>query len=82
MPRKKTHEEFLKQVKELVGDEYLVLSQYFQTATKVKMKHNISTCNFVWEIRPADFLRGTRCKQCYGNNRLGKLYLNEPIVKG
>lgn len=82
MPRKKTHDEFLQQVKDLTGDEYTVLSRYLQSATKIKMRHNKEGCGHEWDIRPADFLRGTRCNKCWGNNRMGKLYINEPISEG
>jgi hypothetical protein len=63
MPRQKTHEEFLQQVFDLVGDEYQVLEQYQRTATKLSMKH--ITCDNTFLVRPADFLRGTRCPICF-----------------
>jgi hypothetical protein len=63
MPRQKTHEEFLQQVFDLVGDEYTVLEEYQRTATKLSMKHN--SCGEPFMIRPADFLRGTRCPKCF-----------------
>lgn len=62
MTRRKTHEQFLKDVHNLVGDEYTVLGEYQRTKTKVLMKHN--KCNNEWEVYPDHFLEGTRCPKC------------------
>lgn len=60
---KKTHEKFQLEVKEIVGNEYSVLSEYKNTKTKIKMRHN-NVCEHEWYVRPSDFLRGTRCPVC------------------
>lgn len=62
MTKKKTHEEFLAEVFELVGDEYRVIGRYTTTHSKVEIKCN--TCNHVFSIQPSSFLSGTRCPQC------------------
>lgn len=65
--RKKTHDEFVKEVKELVGDEYEVLSEYIHAKNPVWMKHN--ECGSVYEVRPSNFLSGKRCPRCFDKRR-------------
>jgi len=62
--RKKTQEEFEKEVFDLVGDEYTVLSEYKNTNTKILMRHN--ECGYEWRTKPSGFLRGNRCPKCWG----------------
>lgn len=64
MGRKKTHEEFVKEINDLVGNEYVVLSKYINKNTKIKMKHNI--CGHEWHVYPSNFLKGSRCPKCKG----------------
>ena len=67
MVRKKTHEEFVAEVKVLVGDEYEVIGEYKNNHSKIEMKH--SKCNYTYEVRPGSFLRGSRCPSCFGNTK-------------
>lgn len=60
--RAKTHEQFIEEVKALVGDEYTVLGKYKAAISKITMKHN--TCGCTYEVTPHSFLRGTRCRPC------------------
>lgn len=61
--QRKTHEQFVEEVKQLVGDEFTVLSEYKTTFTKVLMKHN--KCGHEWSVTPASFLsHGNRCPRC------------------
>lgn len=60
--KKKTHEEFVKEVYELVGDEYSVLENYINSSTNILFRHNI--CKYEWNISPNNFLRGYRCPKC------------------
>jgi len=61
----KTHEQFILDVKEQVGDEYEVLSTYIKSSIKILMKHN--TCGHEWEIVPNTFLsHKRRCPKCNG----------------
>ena len=69
MPRKKTHEEFVKEVYELVGDEYIVLSEYKNNKIKIDLKHN--KCGNIIKITPNSFLSGTRCSFC-SHKKAGK----------
>jgi len=63
--RKKTTEEFKKEVYALTGDEYSVLGEYIGSQDKILMRHN--TCGYVYEIKSSDFLRGHRCQKCSTN---------------
>jgi len=62
MPKKKSNEEFINEVKELVGIEYEFLETYVNTKTKLKVRHNI--CNNIYLIKPNDFQQGHRCPYC------------------
>jgi len=65
--RKKTHEEFVEEVYELVGEEYIVIGEYTQAQTSISMKH--ITCNTEYKVTPDNFLRGERCSECNGGIR-------------
>lgn len=60
---KSSNKKFKKRVKELVGNEYVFLGSYVNSATKIRVKHN--KCGYVYKARPNDFLRGYgRCPKC------------------
>ena len=61
----KTHEQFIKEVKELVGNEYSVLGTYKKAHDKIEVKHN--ECGYVYYVRASAFLYGTRCPKCANN---------------
>ena len=59
----KTHEEFVKEVYDLVGDEYTILSRYTLSREKLKIKHNL--CGHEYEVRPLHFvIKENRCPLC------------------
>lgn len=62
MSRKKTHDEFIKEVLLKYGDEYSVISQYKKAHEKIKIKHNI--CGNIFDMTPANFLSGQGCPPC------------------
>lgn len=62
MARRKTHEEFVAEVKALVGDEYTVITAYKNNHTKITFTHD--NCGLSYDIRPKDFIKGTRCPIC------------------
>lgn len=66
--RKKTHKEFLKNIYDLVGNEYNVIGEYINNRTKIRFKHNI--CNNEFYMKPNLFLNGDRCPIC--SNRIHK----------
>lgn len=65
-----THEEFIRKVFDLVGDDYEVLGVYESSSTKIEMKHK---CGHIYYVRPNSFLRGSRCPECSKKDRSKKL---------
>lgn len=59
---KRTPEEFVNDVFELVGNEYEVISDFKNATTKVDFKHTV--CNHEFKMTPNNFLRGQRCPKC------------------
>lgn len=66
----KTHQKFIQEVYNLVGNEYEILGKYKGAHIKVKIKHNI--CNHVWDISPNNFIQGRRCPKCSKEKRIKK----------
>jgi len=70
----RTHEEFVQEVKDQVGDEYIVQGQYVNSGENILMKH--VNCNNEYYVRPNDFLnKGERCPKCgttKGEDRIRK----------
>lgn len=64
MTKRKTDAEFKKEVFNLVGDEYVFLDNYVNKRTKIRVKHN--KCGHVYEVLPTNFIRGSRCPNCFG----------------
>lgn len=63
--RRKTNEQFRKEVFDLVSDEYTFLDSYVNNSNKLRVKHN--TCGNIYEVTPGNFLnRGSRCPFCAG----------------
>lgn len=63
MPRKKTNEEFVAEMHELVGNEYTFLEPYINSKTKIKVRHNV--CGTIYSVIPNNFRNGTRCPYCF-----------------
>lgn len=71
---RKTQEEFEKDVYNLVGDDYQVLSEYKNNKEKVTFLHK--TCGRTFEMAPYNFLySGQRCSKC--NSNFGKITLDD-----
>lgn len=60
---RKSKESFLKEIDQLVGNEYSVLEDYVNAKTKILFKHNI--CGYEYRFSPDKFIRGSRCIKCY-----------------
>lgn len=56
--RRKTTEQFKREVFDLVGDEYKVLGEYEKSCIKIKIKHNV--CGYEYDVIPNNFLAGNR----------------------
>lgn len=61
--RKKTHEEFIKELS-IKNPDIEVLEQYKNTDTKIIVR--CKTCSHIWSVRPSDLLRDnkTGCPKC------------------
>lgn len=59
---RKTNNDFLKEVYELVENEYTFLEEYKSTHEKIKVKHN--ECGYEYKVQPSSFLSGRRCPEC------------------
>lgn len=57
--KKKSNDDFKREVKALVGDEYSFLDPYTRAHDKIRCRHN--KCDNVWLVKPNAFLNGTRC---------------------
>ena len=64
---KKTQEEFVQEVYELVGDKYEVLGEYVNARTKIKFLHK--ECDHIYKATPHTFLQGSRCPKCFGSKK-------------
>ena len=79
---KRTTEDFIKLVYELVGNEYEVTGVYTKSSNLIEMKHNI--CGFVFNIRVSNFLYlGQRCRnpECNPNINRNKKRTTEEFKK-
>lgn len=80
----KTHNEFVEEVYNLVGDEYEIIGEYKNTRNKIKIKHNNEKClNNEWLCNPTAFLSGTRCPICNESKGERKIrdFLNNNNIK-
>lgn len=67
--QRKTNQEFVKEVKNLVGDEYTFLDKYVNNTTPLRVQHN--QCGHIYRVTPRDFLSGRRCPK-ERNERIGR----------
>lgn len=58
----KTTNQFKEEIYNLTNGEYVLLSNYTNARTKVKIKH--SKCNHIFSLAPNTFLNGGRCPEC------------------
>ena len=79
MPRKKTHEEFVQEVKDKYGDQYEILGTYDGCDKKVKVRHN--ACGTEWDIRPNDLLKKERCPVCGKEKLIKSLRKDKEVFK-
>jgi hypothetical protein len=61
-PKERSHESFVDEIKNLVGEEYCLPGYYTAKDTKVEILHNI--CHRSSKYFPRHFLSGTRCPFC------------------
>lgn len=61
MPKKKTHEEFIKELKS-IQPNIRVIGEYITSSQKVKC--NCLVCDNIWEAKASHLLRGHGCPHC------------------
>lgn len=74
MPKRKTHEQFVKEVFEAEDFKYTVLGRYEKSDIKIEIKHN--ECGFTYKVKPNSFSDGDccpKCKQPKGEAAISKL---------
>lgn len=75
-----THEDYLKKVKEIHGDSIEVKGIYIKK--KLSIEHKCSVCEYGWNARPIDILKGSGCKKCSAKRvGEGKKKTHEDYVK-
>ena len=80
MTRRKTHEEFIQEVRDKYEDEYTVLGEYKTNKTKILVKHNI--CDHEWNAIPSNLLRGQGCPDCGKiKSKISQTKTHEEFVK-
>jgi len=62
MVKKKTNEQWKKEVKSLVGDDYIFLEEYKRNHSKILVKHE--KCGGSYKVTPGAFKQGNRCPYC------------------
>lgn len=67
MAKRKTHEEFVEQLKKMYGNEYEILGEYLNDRTKILVRHN--KCGYEWRITPSNLLRRHGCPVCAENKK-------------
>lgn len=77
MPKKKTQEEFEKDVFNKLGSEYKVLDEYKGAHSKIILYH--SKCGTLFELSPYQFIKGHQkkyCPICYYKKSKGEIKIN------
>lgn len=66
--KKKTNEQFLREVNDLTDNEYIFLDDYVNNNTKLRVKHVV--CGHEYLVTPTKFIHaGRRCPKCNGGVR-------------
>ena len=65
--KKKTTDEFKKEIFNLFGNEYSVLGKYINSQTKIDIKHNL--CNNTYQTTPNIILKGHKCPYCQNKKK-------------
>lgn len=71
--RIKTHDEFVKDLYDVFGDEYTVLSKYTHGKNPINIKHNV--CGHIWTTTPNPILKGHGCPYCANRKSKGEKFI-------
>lgn len=75
--KRKSQEDFEKQVMTMFQEEYTVVGEYKNAVTKIKIKHN--KCGNLWDVAAGSFLLGHGCPRCNSSKgeKIIEQYLKE-----
>ena len=77
MPKRKTQEEFVQEVKTIFGNEYTILGEYVNNKTNILVRHN--KCGNEFNKIPKDMTtKKSGCPYCNGNKN--KLYNEQWVI--
>lgn len=71
LKQRRTHQQFLDEVKKKYGNDYEVLSEYINSKSKVLVRHK---CGLTWEIRASHLMERDMCPKC-------KMSIGEKLVE-
>lgn len=77
MPRRKTHEEFVTDIKATIPS-ISVVGTYSNTRTKILV--NCDSCGYQWLAHPSDLLRGHGCPRCSKKERKTSSRFREEVA--
>jgi len=60
--KRKSQEEFLEEVKDVLNPNVIIIGEYVNTSTKIKCQ--CKDCGNIWDVVPYSLLRGYGCKKC------------------
>ena len=80
MTKRKTHNDFVKEIWEIYGSEYEVIGTYTLSKNPIEIKHK---CGHMYFTAPNNLLKGRKCPKCshknrYSNTKEFKLKINNP----
>lgn len=64
--RRMSHDKFIKDVSDLVDNEYSIIGQCVLSSQKVEIRHNV--CGNIYKVTPNKFKSGRRCPKCSRSN--------------
>lgn len=75
--KKKTNEEYVKEVYEAVGEEYTVLGVYTGNKNNILIRHNI--CGHEWNPKPYSFPKNAKCPNCATNSKKTQIQFEKEV---
>lgn len=60
--KRKSQEEFLEEVKDVLNPNVIIIGEYVNTSTKIKCQ--CKDCGNIWDVVPYSLLKGYGCKKC------------------
>lgn len=59
-----SQEDFSKKVFDIYGNDYIIIGEYVNSLTKIRVRHNSLTCNHEWDTSSSNFFKGNGCPKC------------------